>query len=248
MGDAPLVNALVGLHCPHCNGGRWGNLESLRRDLDGSSFVCSGCRSRTPIERAYYLAIASMPLANVHFVSNYIWMRTGVDVPLGQLHTITLDTPLNNLHYVNANAMAEFPVHVGIVNRSLTGFPLIAAAAVENPSSRSVAVTWTAAGWRGPKRPAFLDAIGRALELLHQDPFRTPAMLRGALLEAAIAYEMFAAWYLRNFVWRDDYYAESKGKSAELDDIIRVRLFLVDVEVELYQSVDDDATPGWLGR
>ncbi len=73
-------------------------------------------------------------------------------------------------------------------------------------------------------------------------------MLRGALLEAAIAYEMFAAWYLRNFVWRDDYYAESKGKSAELDDIIRVRLFLVDVEVELYQSVDDDATPGWLGR
>ena len=29
---------------------------------------------------------------------------------------------------------------------------------------------------------------------------------------------------------------------------IWVRLFLVDVEVELYQSVDDDATPGWLGR
>jgi len=31
-------------------------------------------------------------------------------------------------------------------------------------------------------------------------------------------------------------------------DYIWVRLFLVDVEVELYQSVDDDATPGWLGR
>jgi hypothetical protein len=220
MIDAPLANSFVGFHCQQCNGGWSGNLDSLRRHFDGGTYVCAACGTRTPVETAYYLAIGSAPFVNVHFVCNYIWIRNRVDVPFGKVYAVTLDKPLDSLHYVNATANAGFPVAVGIIDRSPAGFSLIAAAMADTPPSRSVPVNWMAAGWGGPQRPPFLDAIGRAFELLHQDPLRTPAMIRGGLLEAGIAYEMFAAWYLRELVWRDDYYS-SKTKATEVLDMIR---------------------------
>jgi hypothetical protein len=66
------------------------------------------CGESTPIDSAYYAAIASVPFVNVHFVCNYVWGGIATDVPLGRVYPIKLPSPLDKLHYVNATANAEF--------------------------------------------------------------------------------------------------------------------------------------------
>jgi hypothetical protein len=218
--DGAFVQAFAGMRCAGCGNGAFATAEAMKKRLEGALYPCT-CGQRTPVEMAYYNAIATYPFLNVHFVSNWVWMRVAENVPLGKVYRIQLDVPLSKLHYVNASANASFPVRVAPVDPDESGFSLIAAAHGDVPPEQLVRVAWTVAGYRGPERPIFIEAISRAFELLFKEPLRSQAMIRGALLEAAGAYEIFAAWYLRNWVWTDSFFAESKNKSDQVADLIQ---------------------------
>jgi hypothetical protein len=219
MRDGWLKGSAIALRCVHCSSARWASVETMRESIEGTSYRCS-CGERTPVDEAYYAAIGHLPFMNVHFICNYVWRRVEEDVPLGRAHSIVLPSPLDKMHYVNATANAAFPVKVAIVERSGSGFSIVAGSAIDNPSEQSVRVAWTAAGHVGPTRDLFFEAMGRAFEAFFQDAVRTPAMLRAALLETATAYETFAAWYLRECVWPDEFFEDSKNKADQISELV----------------------------
>ena len=259
MKDGWLSNTTIALKCAHCHKTPWASVATMRASIDGTSYRCA-CGGQTPVDAAYYAAIGHLPFVNVHFICNYVWGRVEDDVPLGRAHSIILPSPLSKMHYVNATANAAFPVKVAIVERSGSGFSIVAGSAIDDPSEQSVRVAWTAAGHVGPARELFFEAMGRAFEVLFQDTVRTAAMLRAALLETATAYEVFAAWYLRECVWPDEFFEDSKKKADQISEVINragialltqvpIRVALRSVDLyRIFQALDLPVAGGALTR
>jgi hypothetical protein len=259
MKDGWLNETSIALQCGVCQNAPLASAAALREKIDGGSYRCA-CGTHTPVDIAYYSAIATLPFINAHFVCNYVWGRVANDVALGQVYRVTLPSPLDKVHHVSATANAAFPVQVAIVDRAGAGFSMIAGASCDGAPAHSVSVAWTAAGWVGPPRQVFFEAVGRAFEQLFLDPLRTPAMLRGAVLETASAYEVFVAWFLREQVWTDDFFSDSKNKADQISDFIaragiaaltnvpvRVALRRVDL-YRVFRALGLPATSGALTR
>lgn len=211
----------LALQCPECRSAPVGRASFLRWRCEGAVFCCEKCGAKAPVETAYFGALCSYPFTNAIFVAN-CFLHDVVELMIGVATRINFGTDVfDKLHYVNASANAPFPVTVAVVDPTPEGFTLVSSTHQPSVPTESIRAAWMAAGYKGRERHLFLEAMSRAFEVLHRGTMRSQPTLRSALLETAIAYEIFQAWYLRTFVWTDAFFAQSKNKSDLVSDIVR---------------------------
>jgi len=235
---------LLGFECDACHGGRLGDPPLLRSLVHEQQFVCPACQHRRPTELAYFGALRAFPFTNCLTLANSM-ERGQVDLPLGRSGAVSFSQEFSRLLYVNAQPHAEFPVQHAIQRVSRAGFTLQLAATDDPPSAAPIRVGWVAAGFRGPTLPLFLDLLIRPFQALHLPVVETELDYRLVVMEAVIAFEAFAAWYLEANVWKHDHFAGSKQRRGKLQQLIKeagianltevpVRL-AVDSAVDLYR-------------
>ena len=218
--DIFKIALTIGLDCDQCQSGFLGSVASLSEDVESGHFLCRQCGHRRPMELAYIDALRKHPFVNAFFVNNWT-MQSIEQVTIGRPHAVKFVRPLDKLHYVNVTANASFPVHTAAVNQSSSGFVIISSTEQDPTPQEPVKVIWVAAGYVGPERFLFFEAIARAFEILHKDPLRTADTFRIALLEAIIAHEIFTTWCIRSFIWTSEYFERSNKKKELVENLIR---------------------------
>jgi len=209
----------LGLRCGACHDGFMGDVVYLRSVTTGGKFVCPACGTSRPAELAYFDALAGMPFTNSLLLANGM-ERNEVTLPLGRTGAVEFGTPFDRLLYVNATPQAEFPVECAIQHITERGFVLHVATAVESAPPHPVRVVWIAAGYRGPQLPPFLDFVGRSFRALYASTIEPEIDYRIVVMEAAIGFEGFAAWFLESVIWKHDHFAKSKATRAKLRALI----------------------------
>jgi len=207
------------LTCERCGSGPFGTADAIKKNVTGGSYVCA-CGHQRPVEVAYLDALCGLPFANAFLLANW-WQLGEVTVPFGLTTEVTFAPPMDVIHFVRAQAQANYPVHCAVSDVTPNSFRLVCGVMAEPVPTVSVTVHWMATGYRGPERPSFVEFMARGFHSLHEQPLREPRAVRMALLEGATGFEMFVAWYLRTFVWSDPYFVSSKTRAALVANILR---------------------------